>query len=300
MKIKSHMLHQKEHATHQLQYASKRLDDALQERLRAIFDAKRAGFSVRKIASECRLSPSRVHQILSMNAAIIETHESTQEVEVIENEISLRNIALFNGIDDIALTSFTRYLTLKRFPKGMILIQEGEYSDSMYIILSGSIEIYTNDSSGKEAVLNSLGSGDCLGELALLDGQPRSASARTISQSKMLVLTRAAFITVVKSYPEVGLELLALLSGKLREQTAITRDLALKTTYERLIAAFHDLGEQSENGITIQNITHQRLANRIHASREMVTRIINDLKQGGYIEVSQRRIVIKKPLPAFW
>ena len=170
-------------------------------------------------------APDSDYEFRSYKKTSESAHKST------DNKISLRYIALFNGIDDMALQSFTRYLTLKIFLKGATLIQEGEYSDPMYIILSGSVEFYTNDSNGKEAVLNSLGPSNCLGGLALLGGRPRSVSARTMSQCKMLILTRAAFITAVKSYPEVGLELLAALSGKLREHPKFSTKNYLRKTY---------------------------------------------------------------------
>ena len=178
----------------QLHHANARVDNAKRVRIRTIVEAKQAGLSIRQISSECGLSPSRVHQLLTSNEA--ENTALAVSKKIRASTSHLRKATLFADVDDEALTSLAEYASAKVFPKNSILINESDYSDSMYVILSGSVEIFTSDANGKKVILNTLHAGDCVGELSLLDNRPRSASAKSTTACKVLTLSRASYCWV--------------------------------------------------------------------------------------------------------
>ncbi len=145
-----------------------------------------------------------------------------------------------------------------------------------------------------------LAAGDCFGELSLLDGRPRSASVRTLEACQTLVLSRAAFNECLYQHPTVGQELLRTLAGMVRQDNDRTKGLALMGVYERLVGILLELSEERDGAVVVDDVTHHGLAERVYASREMVTLILKDLKQGGYISVDNRRITINKRLPEKW
>ena len=283
--------------TTQLYGACERLEGARHTRDQLILQAHDAGLSVRKIAAATGLSPTRVHQVLSANVEHLALPPTTLDPQTSK---SLQKIALFAGLDNTALAALSQHTVLRKFPNRTILINEGDDSDSLYLILAGRLQVYTSGNEGKEVLLRTLTAGDCFGELSLLDGRPRSASVRTLTPCQALVLSRIAFTDCLHKNPHVALELLRALASIVRQDNDRTKGLALMGVYERLVNTLRELGEERDGVIVINDITHHGLAERVYASREMVTLILKDLKQGGYISVGHRQITIKKRLPPKW
>ena len=283
--------------TEQLRWAGSCIESAQRTRHQLIVQAHSTGLSVRQIAAATGLSPTRVHQLLN---AKTEPQSSSLHSSAAQSFQGLKKISLFAGLDDATLTTLSQSVVFRTFPKQAILIHEGDESDSLYMILSGRLQVYTSNSEGKEVLLSTLTAGDCFGELSLLDGQPRSASVRTLTPCQALILSRVAFTNCLYQHPNVALELLRALATIVRQDNSRTRGLALMGVYERLVDTLQQMGEERDGTIVIDNITHQNLAKRVYASREMVTLILKDLKQGGYISVGQRQITINKRLPAKW
>lgn len=282
----------------QLQFTCNQLDNARQARDQLIAQAHKAGLSLRKIAAAAGLSPTRVHQVLCAEAGRDDTAEPQNPALL--TGYRLKKIFLFSGLDDTSLAALGQHAVLRSFAKNTILINEGDNSDSLYLILSGSVQVYTSDNEGKEALLATLAAGDCFGELSLLDGRARSASVRTLEPCQTLVLSREAFGICMYQHPSVAQELLRTLAGMVRYDNNRTKGLALMGVYERLASTLQELGQQRDGAIVVSGVTHQSLAERVYASREMVTLILKELKQGGYISVNKQQITINKRLPAKW
>lgn len=189
----------------------------------------------------------------------------------------------------------------KNYPKHTVLIQEGDLSDSLYIILSGKVKIYVSDDNGKEVILRTQKEGEYFGELALMDARPRSASVMTLEKSRLAVVSKAIFNNCLKEHPDFALKLLCALAQRVRSLTESVRNLALLDVYGRVAHTLLDLAIEKEGKLIIEERpTHQEIAQRVGASREMVSRIMGDLAAGGYIEVTPKTIVIPRNLPAAW
>jgi len=214
---------------------------------------------------------------------------------------ALTTIPLFSNMQHENLQMLSSQIQLHKYKKNSIIITEGERSDSLYIVNQGKIKIYISDEEGKEILLRVLGPGEYFGELAVLDQKPRSASAITLCDSNLSVITSKDFKQCLQNNPEVAVNLLQVLASCLRDATESQRQLGLMDVYGRLIITLQSLSRK-DNGIHIlePKPTQQDLASKIGASREMVSRILKYLKDGGYIEITKTSIVIKEQLPEKW
>ncbi|MCU0596820.1 MAG: cyclic nucleotide-binding domain-containing protein, partial [Desulfobacterota bacterium] len=179
-----------------------------------------------------------------------------------------------------------------------ILISKGDKSDQLFVVLKGKLKVAITDASGKEIIVSFLGSGDYFGEMAMIDGESRSATIATTQASEVLTISRDDFHRTLLSSPELMFELLKVLARKVRIATDKLESLAFEDVYGRLVKLLIQLA-RPHDGVWIveESLTHQEIANMIGSSREMVTRILKELQSGGYISVDKKRITIKRKLP---
>lgn len=203
------------------------------------------------------------------------------------------------GPDDSQL--LTERCVVRSFPKNTILMNEGDETDSLYVITSGKVKVFVSDENGKEIILNILGPGEYFGELALLDDSPRSASVMTLEDSRFSVISRSDFQQCLVDYPDIAMSLIRALAQRIRSLTDNVRSLALMDVYGRVARTLLDLAADKDGKLEIeQRLTHQDIANMVGASREMVSRIFKDLTIGHYISVDKGRITINEKLPRHW
>lgn len=204
------------------------------------------------------------------------------------------------SLEDLAVMG--RYGITRTYPKNSILINEGDLSDTFFIIRYGSVKVYVSDSTGREVILNILGPGEFFGELALIDESPRSASVATLEPACLDVISRVDFFHCLKKHPDLILKLMPSMCQRIRELTDQVKTMALLDVYGRIIQLLKSLAvERHGKKVIAQRLTHQDIANRVGASREMVSRILKDLVEGGYLEFTvDRQIVLKKKLPPGW
>ena len=188
----------------------------------------------------------------------------------------------------------------RNYPKGAIIITEGDPSDSLYVILAGRVKVYLSDGAGHEVVLAVHRAGTYVGEMAF-DDAPRSASVMTLEPCTLSVLSGKQFKDFVVAKPEAAVHLIRNLIHRARVASESIRNLALLDVYGRVARLLLDLAQEKDGRLVIdQPYTQQELAQRVGCSREMVSRIFKDLVAGGYIKLEGRRISIEHPLPKRW
>jgi CRP/FNR family cyclic AMP-dependent transcriptional regulator len=189
----------------------------------------------------------------------------------------------------------------RRYRKGTLLIQEGDYGDTLFIILSGRLRAFSSGEKEREITYGVYGPGEYLGEISL-DGGPRSASVITLETSTCAVVARRTLERFIAERPEFAFELLAKVIRLARASTLSARQLALNDVYGRLKALLLSLVvEPADTGPRVaERLTHQEMANRLGCSREMVSRLMKDLERGGYLVVEDHRFVLGKTLPQRW
>ena len=200
-----------------------------------------------------------------------------------------------------ALNALARRAVPRRYRKGVILIQEGEFGDTLYIVLSGRIKVFSLGPNDREITFGLYGSGEFVGEMSL-DGGPRAASVVTMEPTTCVVITRPTLLEHIAQYPEFAFELLAKVITRARMATRDARNMALMDSYGRLVALLDDLAVPQDDGTRrlISRLTHAEIASRIGCSREMVSRLLKDLERGGYTATIGRGLHILKPLPNRW
>lgn len=203
-------------------------------------------------------------------------------------------------LDEALVQAIAKTGDIRHFPAKAIIINEGDRSDSLYIIVSGKIKVYSASESGKEVVFNVHGPGDYIGEMSL-DGEPRSASAITMEPTTCSVVSGSNLREFIARHPDFATHLIHKLIRRARVVSDNLKSLALLDVYGRIARLLLELAETDGDKMVIkQKLTHQDIADRVGSSREMVTRILKDLTAGGYVSMQEKFITIHKKPPPGW
>ncbi len=210
------------------------------------------------------------------------------------------NEKLLSGLNP-SLRALALRGTSRSYRKNTVIVNEGEVGESLFILLEGRVKVFSNDQDGREITYNVVEAGDYFGEM-WLDGGPRSASVMTIEPCICSVVGRTALREHLAEEPEFALDLVAQVIRRARAATETARNMALLDVYGRVVVALesHQGPASPDAPISLTQITHQNIASRVGASREMVSRLLKDLEKGGYIELGVKRITLLKKLPARW
>ncbi len=208
---------------------------------------------------------------------------------------------LIAAIADPMVRELANRGSVRSFPKNTVIINEGDRGESMFVILSGKVKVYVSDDDGREMILDIYGAGDYVGEMSL-DGRPRSASVMTLEQTTCSVVTRDALKDAVASSPDFAMKLIDTLIERARIATDNVKNLALMDVYGRVARLLLSLAKEQPDGklVVPERMTQQDIADRVGASRDMISRIFKDLTIGGYVTVVDRVITINRKPPARW
>jgi CRP/FNR family transcriptional regulator, cyclic AMP receptor protein len=213
----------------------------------------------------------------------------------------LKKIPFLSKLSDEVLLTLAEKAKSSKFPKHATVLMEGDESSSLYIILSGKVRVFSSDDKSKEVTLLVQEPGSYFGEIALLSEEPRSASVATLEATVCAVVAKSDFINWLMCHPDVAIDLLGVLSEKIRHLTDKVRLMALSNVYERTVKALQAMAVIEGNATVIHNRpTQQELASMVGASREMINKIMHELTKGGYVTISDKVMFINKKLPASW
>lgn len=212
-----------------------------------------------------------------------------------------RRVPLFSGLEDDDLQSLISATTRRKFPKEGVVFFEHDLGDALFMIVSGRVKVTILSDDGRETILAVLSDDDFFGEMSLLDNEPRSATAIAMQDTEMVVLRQRDFLSIVEKRPRVAINLLAVLSSRLRKANQQIGNLALHDVYGRvariLLEMASETGKRREDGrVAFRRPTHQEIANMIGATRETVSRMISDLHRQGFIEISGKDVIIQDAL----
>lgn len=201
-----------------------------------------------------------------------------------QNIAFLRRVPLFSGLTEAQIERLAAGSVRRNFPKGRVIVTEGEPSQSLYILLSGRAKVQRSDTEGKEVILAVIGPGECFGEMSLIDESPRSASVITTESSDFMSINKDSFKSMMMSSPEICLRIMIGLVRRLREADKKIETLALLDVYGRVARVLLDLSEKVGNERIVRvKLPRQEIAKMIGASREMVSRVMKGLEVEGYI-----------------
>ncbi|MBK6664381.1 MAG: Crp/Fnr family transcriptional regulator [Thermoflexaceae bacterium] len=188
---------------------------------------------------------------------------------------------------------------LRSYPSGTTIFREGEPGDSMHVIVEGRVSVSVSNGAGGEATIASVGPGDCVGELSLLDGRPRSAAAIAATATKTMVVTRDSFVEWLAERPPAALALLETLSLRLRRTNEAMSDLIFLDLPHRLakqIISLADLQQRLREGAPGGSlriaVTQGELAAMLGVSRESVNKQLNVFQRDGLIALARGAVIL--------
>jgi CRP-like cAMP-binding protein len=218
----------------------------------------------------------------------------------LENVEFLKRVPIFSELSDDTLLKLAKSGSIQSFSKDSIILSEMEAGSALFIIISGKVKIsrISNIEDDKEVILSILNSSDFFGEMAILDGQTRSATATAMEDSKIFLLQRNDFLDLLNTHPEVSIALLQELTQRLRAAGMKIKALSLKDAEGKvatvLLQLADDIGKIKNGVVEIEKLPYQHeLANMAGTSRETISRTLHSFAKKGLVELegSKLRIV---------
>ena len=208
----------------------------------------------------------------------------------------LRRVPLFSLLTVTQAEVISGAVTKQRYKRGEVLVEQGQKSNALAILLTGRARVMSADSRGREVILATLGPGDYIGEMSIIDNEPHSATVRAEVQTDVLLLGRADFARCLAENASMSLVVMRGLVKRLRHADRKIESLALLDVYGRVAHALLEFAEQDPQGqwIIREKISRQDLAKMVGASREMVSRVMKDLEERAFIQTLPSGVTLLK------
>jgi CRP/FNR family cyclic AMP-dependent transcriptional regulator len=212
----------------------------------------------------------------------------------------LKSVPLFDGLEADELERFSRVAVPRSFPAGTRVFHEGDRSDACYIVREGSFRVTREHSDGRAITLATLGPGEVFGELAMLDGDTRSASAEALTDGELLALPAVDVKGLLARHPEISVKLVAALVRRLRAANERISRQSFQTVPSRVAGVLSQLvAEESprerEGGEVTIRMNQADLAQLAGTSRESVSRFLADLERAGIVRSGRGRVTVLDP-----
>jgi CRP/FNR family transcriptional regulator, cyclic AMP receptor protein len=209
----------------------------------------------------------------------------------------IRAVPIFSELDDSEVKKIAEIGINRKYTKNGIIFLEEEEGAALFIITSGRVKVVRTDDQGKEVILSILGEGDFFGEMAILDGLPRSATVVSIDDSELFMIHRRDFLQLIEKSPQVAVSLLRELTRRLRKSDEQIKSLSLKDAVGRvanvIIQLADDSGKIKQGQVIIPDFPLQQdLANMAGTSRETISRTIHQFIREGLLEQRGNSIII--------
>src|SRR5262245_23989578 len=207
---------------------------------------------------------------------------------------SLRTIPLFAEVSDSDLEAIASLLIERRFPKHKTIVEEGLPGDYMYVIREGQVKVTKLSGDGREKILELFGPGSFFGEMSLLDNSPRSASVKTLAETRILALSRSDFLGVLRRSPDIAMAVIKELTRRVRQVDEHASSLSFQRVKQRTQGLLRRLAkDEVEDGWrTTPALTHQQIADMVGTSRETVTRVVKGLKTAGWLKQEGKKYLV--------
>ena len=215
----------------------------------------------------------------------------------------LKGVELFSELNEEQLGMIANLVIVKNYNRDETVVLEGDDSvQALYLIATGSVQVYMTGIDGRETILSFLERGDFFGEMSLIDGEPRSASVRTVTDAKLLVIHRESFLSLIRKTPEIAMALMSELCKRLRKANKQIGSLSTMSVSGRVAGTLLNLMQErgvrihTDNGNRVTVIhnrpTQQQLADMSGTTRETVSRICSLLVRTNAIAMTGKDIVI--------
>ena len=205
----------------------------------------------------------------------------------------LSSIPFLENIDHGTAAMLQSKMQVRRFRRGQPIFSQGDPGDSLFLVSTGRVKLFIENEHGEQLTILLCEEGDCFGEMAVLDGGARSASAEALEATETQIITRNTFIDLIREQPEVSLNLISFLCSKLRADLGRMEELIFLDAYHRTGRQIIRMASRGSEGEFTVNITQDELARLVGSSREQVNRVLRDLSSMGHISISRGKIEIR-------
>ena len=206
----------------------------------------------------------------------------------------LRAHALFGKLPPRSLEQLGSYVTTRRVRKGTTIFVKGDPGAALIAVLKGTVKITVPAADGRETVLNLIRPGELFGEIALLDGQPRTADASAAEDCELMVIERRDFLPFMRSEPDVAVKLIEVLCARLRRTSAQVEDVTFHDLPTRLAKALVDLAERGKvDGQPARiKITQRELGQMIGMSRESTNKQLRAWEKRKWVALERAALTV--------
>ena len=211
----------------------------------------------------------------------------------------LARVPLLSGLEPTELERIAQVAIPRSFPKGARVFHEGDRSDACYVIRSGEVRVTREHSDGRAIALATLGTGELVGELALLDGGVRSASVEALTEVELLAVSATDMKGLLERNAQITAKLVVALTRRLRETNERISRQSFQTVPSRVAGVLSQLvaeenAEHGRDGVTIR-MNQADLAQLAGTSRESVSRFLAVLERAGVVRVGRGRVTVLEP-----
>jgi len=202
----------------------------------------------------------------------------------------LKNIPIFSDLEENSLNQILELGSLKMYAKDEIILNEDEAGTALFVIVNGKVKISRSSKDGKEVILTIMNESDFFGEMAILDGFSRSATVTALEESKLFIVQRNDFLTLLKNHTEVSIALLQELTQRLRAAGMKIKALSLKDAEGKVATVILQLAEEigkiKQGVVEIEKLPYQHeLANMAGTSRKTISRTLHTFAKKGLVEL---------------
>jgi CRP-like cAMP-binding protein len=209
----------------------------------------------------------------------------------------LKHNYLFRGLSDVALARVANLAARRFYRKGSPIFAQGDIGDALFGVASGRVRISASGAAGQEVFLNIMEPGDTFGEIAVMDGLPRTAGATALDDATLVVIKRTDFLQLLEREPQLAIHLLKLLCERLRWTSELVEESAFLAGPARLakrlliLASLH--GRAARVGHLELRISQAELARFLGISRQIVNQHLSEWRRHGWVELGRSQIVIR-------
>ncbi|MGH7708943.1 MAG: Crp/Fnr family transcriptional regulator [Vulcanimicrobiaceae bacterium] len=212
----------------------------------------------------------------------------------------LRSVPIFTEFDDDQLVELAARYTVRAYPKGSVVVREGDRGGSLHVILAGSVAVVRTNGDGRETILSILKHREFFGEMSLFDEAARSATVRTVEFSRIASIERPDIVALIGASPEIGRSLIVALSRRLRDANELITAATLHDVPSRvatlLLRLMQGFGQPVTGGTKIGlKLTNLEMANMVGSTRESVNRALNRFWDEHLIDMRSSHIVVVEP-----
>ena len=206
---------------------------------------------------------------------------------------TISRVHSFSSLTEDQLEEIMNIAVSRYFNKGEIIFSDGDQGNGFFVVVDGLVKIFKASPTGKEQTLHIYGQGEPFGQVAVYAGRSYPASAQSITKSHVLFFPRVAFVDLITRIPPLAMNMLSVLSRRLREFTVQVANLSLKDVSGRLAAYLVYLAdEQGKDNIITLNISKGQIANLLGTIPETLSRIFARMAELNLIEIDGRKIML--------